>query len=97
MVRKYFPKRRPWADKNRRMARVVELRDQGLSMRVIAGHLGVSVGTVHADLKRWECERSNVVSLCSNEPFRNAPTGAKLNTASEHAHDAEIIPLRRSS
>lgn len=68
MVRKYRPKKRPqWADKDRRMAHVVQMRGDGLSLRQIAQRLGVSVGTVHADLKRWEHERSNVTPLPRKE------------------------------
>ncbi|HEY9524003.1 MAG TPA: hypothetical protein VIR33_12250 [Thermopolyspora sp.] len=79
------------------MTRAAELRGQGLTMRAIAAELGVSVGTVHADLKRWDADHANVVSLRSDAAFKTAPGGAKLNTPVERGDDAEIITLRRSS
>jgi hypothetical protein len=97
MVRKYVhKKRRPWRDKDRRMARAAELRAAGWSMRRIADRLVVSVGTVHADLTRWDAEHpDNVTPLRSERPFKSAPTGAKLNAASERP--ANVTPIRRSS
>lgn len=99
MVRHYKPKnRRRLTAKQRdnRMRRAVELREAGLSVRGIAERLAASVGTVHADLKRWERERPNVTPLRSETPFRSAPTGAKLNALPERPA-AKIVPLRRSS
>lgn len=97
MVRKYVPKKSArWRDKDRRMARAAELRAMGFSLRRIADRLAVSVGTVHSDLARWERERPNVTPLCSDLPFKSAPTGASLNTRSEQS-SANVIEFRRIS
>jgi len=97
MVRKYIPKKRhQWKDKARRRARAAELRDAGWSMRQIAERLVVSVGTVHADLRRWDAEHpANVTPLRSERPFKSAPTGAELNAVSEHP--GNVTPIRRTS
>ncbi len=96
MVRKYTPKRRPWADKDKRMVRAAELRSAGLSQRQIAARLVVSVGTVNADLKRYDREHTNVAPLRSVPAFKSAPTGAELNTRTERPA-ATVTPLRRTS
>lgn len=98
MVRKYIPKRHPWADKNKRMARVAELRALGWSLRKIAAQLVVSEGTVRNDLKRWDRERSNVTPLRNSDaqkcPTRGEVTQPDYAPADRHA---DIVPIRRSS
>jgi transposase len=103
MVRNYEPKkRRPWSDKGKRMARVVELRAMGWSLRKIADRLVVSEGTVRNDLKRWGHERPNVAPLTPRNPVaKKRPAGGEItqpNYAPAAAHqDADIVPIRRSS
>lgn len=94
MVRTYVPKRTPWRDKNKRMAKAVELRDRGLSLRQIAARLVVSEGTIRNDLKRWQAARVNVSPL-RNPAAQKCPTGGEI-THPDYA-PADVIPLRRSS
>jgi hypothetical protein len=97
MVRKYYPKRRPWADKNKRMARVVELRGMGWSFRKIAERLVISHQTVARDLARWERERPNVTPLTVTSACHEVPPPGRDVTPGCDSPDADVIPLRRSS
>jgi hypothetical protein len=95
MVRKYVAKRRPWRDKNRRMARVVELRAAGLSLRRIAAQLVVDEKTVRNDLARWERERPNVTQL-RNANAESRPTGG-TSPHPDSASTGTVTPIRRIS
>lgn len=93
MVRRYHPKRRPWRDKDKRMARVVELRGMGMSLRRIADRLAVDQRTVQRDLARWADLSANVRRLgAASRPTRG--TSPHRNAAPP---DSNIVPLRRSS
>ena len=46
--------RKRWRDTDKRMARAVELRALGWSLRRIGNELAVSEGTIRLDLARWE-------------------------------------------
>lgn len=92
-------KRPPWKDPDKRMAYIAQLHRDGMNVRQIAGHIGVSVGTVHADLKRWADVSAAVTTL----PFKNAvhhaqsnSVGARvMNTRTEHG--ATVTTLRRNA
>lgn len=67
-----------WRNPDKRMARAVELRAQGWSLRRIGTELAVSEGTVRNDLARWG--RQQPVEDCLVIPLRNrcAITQAQL-------------------
>lgn len=94
MVRHYRAKRRPWRDKDKRMARVVELRGLGWSLRQIAQRLVVDEKTVRNDLKRWERERPNVTPL-RNSAAESRPAGGEIPHSDSAA--ATVTPIRRTS
>lgn len=96
MVRKYFPKRTPHKNKDKRMANAVQLRAQGLSLRKIASELRVDEKTVRNDLNRWETERGNVTPL-RNSAAEFCPTSGGEIPHPDSAPDADVLPLRRSS
>lgn len=60
-------------NRDERMAKVVELRGQGLSLRTIGAILGVTHPTVIADLQQWE-QREVGVFLTTLE----RPPGGKV-------------------
>lgn len=96
MARKYVPKKSArWPNKDKRMARAVELRALGWSLRKIAARLVVSEGTVRNDLQRWDRERPNVTPL-RNSGAQKCPAGGEI-THPDYAPGADIVPLRRSS
>lgn len=91
--------------KDKRMARAVRLREQGLTIRQIAEQLEASVGTVQHDLKQWG---SGVRPKVTKVAFKNSVQNARadnpstqeappeMNAGSEHP-DADVVPIRRSS
>lgn len=93
-----------WPDRDKRMARVAEMRGAGLSIRAIAHRLGLSVGTVHRDLERRGEGPSKVTKLpfqkrrstTSETPAATTTPDQPLN-AGNGTPIAEITPLRRSS
>lgn len=89
MVRRYIPKRQPWRNKDRRRARVAELRENGLSIRQIAEQIGVGVGTVHRDLARWADDHANVATLPQPQ---ESPSGGVWS-----ARDGGVLLEDRSS
>jgi transposase len=75
--------RRHAAARDKRMNTAVQLRAQGMSLRQIAGDLGVSYQTVANDLARWKREHPNVISLVpkpSRNGGRNCPPGGQEET-----------------
>jgi transposase len=74
------------AARGKRMTAAVQLRTQGLSLRQIAGQLGVSYQTVANDLKQWGATHPNVISLAPEAVkkwrVKTAPTGAKRDATS---------------
>ena len=46
--------RKRWKNPDKRMARAVELRQRGMSLRQIGAELAVSDFTIRRDLARWE-------------------------------------------
>jgi IS30 family transposase len=96
MVRRYAPKRRPWADKDKRMSRAVQLRNQGLSLRAIAADLAVDERTVRRDLDRWADISQNVTALVRQSGAAKCPARGEMPHPNA-AHGATVTPLRRSS
>ncbi len=92
-------KRSPWKDPAKRMAYIAQLHREGMKIRQIAGYVGVSVGTVHADLQRWEAECSTVSALPFKNPVHHAsPTSSDahvLNAGTEQT--ATVTALRRQA
>jgi len=93
VVRQY--KRKPGrVNPDRRMARAVELRAQGLSLRQIAERLSVkSPQTILNDLNRWDREHANVTSLVSKTPVQRPPHGGDEWTPTLDTADPNIISL----
>lgn len=94
MVRKYVRKKSArWSNKDRRMARCVELRAQGMSLRQIGTVLVIDEKTVRNDLARWaELNPENVTQL-RNSGAESRPRGGTF----PHPKSAPVIPIRRSS
>lgn len=92
--------RPPWKDTAKRAAFVAQLDRDGMTVRAIAGYMGISVGTVHRDLTRWKAECATVATL----PFKTGvhsvsatSAGADgMNTGIEH-DDATVTTLRREA
>jgi hypothetical protein len=93
-----------WPVRDRRMTAVADLRAAGLSVRKIVDQLGLSVGTVHRDLKRWGEIHPKIAKL----PFQNSvPTSpeAPASTTGQHPEwngemehpVAAVTPIRRTS
>jgi transposase len=59
-------------DREERIARTVELRSRGFSLRSIAAALGGSYGTVRRDLERWE--RQEVAHLLADARVSSEPS-----------------------
>ncbi|MFD0850831.1 helix-turn-helix domain-containing protein [Actinomadura adrarensis] len=98
MVRKYVPKKSArWPDKDKRMARAVELHAAGLSLRQIAERLVVSHQTVARDLARWDTERPNVTPLAVTSDCHKVPPMGRDVTPECDTPGAAVIQLRRSS
>jgi IS30 family transposase len=87
VVRKYVRKGRPqWRDKDKRMARAVALRAQGLSLRQIAEKLAVSAPTAMRDLRRHDelaAEQAQAVQNVFQLPVTSRPAGGDLKQANE--------------
>jgi orotate phosphoribosyltransferase-like protein len=62
-----------WRNPDKRMARAVELRAQGWSLRRIGAELAVSEGTIRLDLARWERLHAEAEG-CVIPLRKNAPT-----------------------
>jgi Homeodomain-like domain len=91
MVRKY--ERKPGrVNPDRRMARAVELRAEGLSLRQIAERLVCSEITVRRDLARWEQERPNVTPL-RHSPATFSPPRGKDVAPESTTEPSNIISL----
>lgn len=83
-------KRKPGrVNPDRRMARVVELRAEGLSLRQIGDRLACSYQTVARDLVRWSRDHENVSHL----PVTNSPRGGGNVTGKCDSPDPNIISL----
>ena len=92
-MRKY--KRKPGrVNPDKRMARVVELRAEGLSLRQIGDRLSCDAATVLRDLRRWEREHANVTPLALPSPVANSPRRGQFATP-ECNTDSNVIELRR--
>lgn len=93
MVRKYV--RKPGrVNPDRRMARAVELRAEGLSLRQIAERLSVkSPQTIANDLKRWDREHANVTPLLSKTTVQKTPHGGDEWTPVLDTADPNVISL----
>jgi hypothetical protein len=90
-VRNY--KRKPGrVNPDKRMARVVELRAEGLSLRQIGERLLCSYQTVANDLARWEREHANVVPL-SNSSVKNSPRRGEDLTAGFDSGESNIVSI----
>lgn len=88
-MRKY--KRKPGrVNPDRRMARAVELRGEGLSNYQIAERLSCSEGTVRNDLARWERERVNVAPLVRKTTAQKSPPGGG-NYAADYAGESSNV------
>ena len=88
-MRKY--KRKPGrVNPDRRMARAVELRAEGLSLRQIAERLSCSFSTVRNDLAQWEHEHANVVPLCKIA-VQNPPPGGQECTPEMHSEPSNVV------
>lgn len=96
MVRTYYPKRTPHRNKEKRMMRAVEMREQGMSLRKIAAALRCDEKTVRLDLKRWAEERGNVTPLRNSAAEKCPGPGGKIPHP-DSAPGADVIALRRSS
>jgi len=65
--------KRRWKQPDKRMEAAIRMRAAGWSLRKIAGHLGVSEGTIRNDLGRWE--QQNVDELLRNLDAQSGPSG----------------------
>ena len=91
MVRHY--KRKPGrVNPDRRMARAVELRAEGLSLRQIAERLSCGRMTVSRDLERWDREHQNVVPL-SQTAVPKSPPGGQFGTAEWDSGDSNVVAI----
>lgn len=91
MVRKY--KRKPGrVNPDRRMARAVELRDEGLSLRQIAERLACDEKTVRNDLARWQRERPNVTPL-RNLPAESLPQRGEKSAPEFRSEPSNIVSM----
>lgn len=75
-----------WRNPDKRMARAVELRAQGLSLRRIGTELAVDEKTIRNDLARWEGQQDD----CQVLPFRHA-------AAESGVRNSAVIPQRNSA
>lgn len=98
MVRRYVPKKSTArVNKDRRMAAVVRLRGEGLSLRAIASQLHISDGTVRNDLARWaELHPDNVTQL-RNRAAQNCPPGGTFAQSDCASTPTNVVPIRRTS
>ena len=86
-------KRKPGrVNPDRRMARAVELRGEGLSLRQIAERLACSYMTAKRDLDRWDREHANVVPL-SHSPVTKSPRRGQDVTPECDSGETSIISL----
>lgn len=90
------------ANPARRMARAVELRAEGLSLRQIADRLMCSEGTVRNDLKRWRREHPNAVPLrkaaAKNSPGSDGITHpAYAPPVPSPPEGANVVAMRRKA
>ena len=86
-------KRKPGrGNPDKRMARVAELRAEGLSLRQIAERLACSYMTAKRDLDRWDREHANVVPL-SHPPVTKSPHGGQFVTPECDSADPNVISL----
>ncbi len=86
-------KRKPGrVNPDRRMARAVELRAEGLSLRQIGERLACNEITVRRDLARWERERPNVTPL-RHSPATFSPRGGKDVAAECRSEDSNIVAI----
>jgi hypothetical protein len=94
MTRTY--KRKPGrVSPDRRMARAVELRAEGLSVRQIGDRLNAGKSTIARDLARWDRAHPNVTPLVSQIPVPNSPPGGHFGTP-EWDSDSTVVQFRRS-
>lgn len=92
MVRAY--KRKPGrVNPDKRMARAVDLRAEGLSIRQIAERLACTHPTVLADLRRWGREHANVTPLAVNRGGKSSPPGGEFLPPESTAEDLNVISL----
>jgi hypothetical protein len=85
-------------DPDRRMARAVELRAEGLSLRQIAERLLCSEGTVRNDLKRWRRDHPNAVPLRKAVAKNSQSSGGitQPSYARPVPEGATVVPLRKA-
>jgi IS30 family transposase len=92
------------AAEDQRMSRAAALRERGLTVRAIAEHLEVSVGTVHSDLKRWGKPAAVVTEVAFRKNVQSSTSDLEDGQDATEALNAEVeqptaivTPLRRSS
>ena len=91
-MRKY--KRKPGrVNPDRRMARVVELRAEGLSLRQIGERLACDASTVLRDLRRWDREHPNVTPLALQKGVASLPRRGEFATPECNTGPTNIISL----
>lgn len=91
LMRKY--KRKPGrVNPDRRMARAVELRAEGLSNYKIAERLSCNEITVRRDLARWKREHANVTPL-RHVPATFSPLGGKDVASECRSEPSNVVPL----
>jgi transposase len=74
------------------MARAVELRAEGLSLRQIAERLSCDEKTVRNDLARWQRERPNVTPL-RNMPAESSPPRGKNSAPEFRSEDSNVVAI----
>jgi len=86
-------KRKPGrVNPDKRMARAVDLRAEGLSLRQIAERLSCTHTTVRRDLERWDSAHENVVQLEHSAGTSLPPRGGNVPAECSSA-DSNIISL----
>lgn len=85
-------KRKPGrVNPDKRMARAVDLRAEGLSLRQIAERLSCSHDTIWRDLARWDA--AHATSNVSEIPVRNSPQRGHFLTAESDSEPPNVISL----
>lgn len=80
-----------WKNPDKRMARAVELRRQGLSLRQIGTELAVDEKTVRNDLARWATTRDGLpLGRPQLKVLRNPSAESELNSAPQIRTDSAV-------
>lgn len=78
-----------WRNPDKRMARAVELRAQGWSLRRIGTELAVSAGTIRNDLARWEGQQTSCPVIPMRDRCAIAPVQLRTDCTSAIAQEAK--------